>query len=465
MTDDTAPFEPQLDGFPSAGDASREAGRDSLEMIISDLVERHRRGEDPDLREYSRRHPHLAAELEELLPAIAAMEQWKLRQESDILRARIAGDTLPEQIGRCRILRRIGSGGMGVVFEARHETLEGAVAVKLLPSKFSRDSTFRRRFEQEARTAGRLRHPHIVPVLEHGEHDGFCYYVMPCVPAVSLRWLLGRLAEGDGVVYAEDISRACQGEAVATAGSPATTDETADVLEPDTRQNTRQNTRQEQHGSVEHSARRLERQGWQQLARIVLQVAGALHFAHRRRVIHRDIKPENLLLDAGGQVWITDFGVAGPPVEAAAADTDSPADGSLSRNLVGTLKYMAPERFEGACDRRSDLYSLGLTLYELLSLTYPFPAETRSELVEAICRTSPVPVEQLVPELPAPLAAITGMLLARDPALRYPSARALMIDLRRFLRHQPLKYAVPREARSKQTGWFRKLLSRGVLPA
>lgn len=442
MSDSADQFEVQLDGFPTGGAAPRTDCRSTLEVVLSELVERHRRGEDPDLREYVRRYPHLATELEESLLALAAIEHWKVRRESEILRSRIAGDSLPERIGSCRIVRRIGSGGMGVVYEAQHDTIPGLVAVKQLPSRFSRDSAFRRRFEQEARTVRRLRHPHIVPVLEFGEDDGFCYYVMPSVPGVSLRWLLERLASQDGAVYAEEI-------ALARGGNPA---DSPSARPPAT-----------ETGEGGPTPRRLERNSWWQLARIALQVAGALQYAHRRNVIHRDIKPENLLLDAAGRVWITDFGVAGPPVDAETASQLSSGPDARLRNadgLVGTLKYMAPERFRGECDGRSDIFSLGMTLYELVTLQYPFDCSSRTELASALCTRSPAPIRDLVPDCPPELAAIVEMMLARDVNFRYVSTAALISDLRRFLKHRPLEHAVVRQPVRRNSGWFRRLLER-----
>ena len=169
---------------------------------------------------------------------------------------------------------------------------------------------------------------------------------------------------------------------------------------------------------------------FREIARIGSQVADALEYAHRRGVLHRDIKPSNLLLDAMGNVWVTDFGLA---------KLEEGDDLSQSRELVGTLRYMAPERFRGKSDRRGDIYSLGATLYELLVFRPPFEDLDQIRLIERIRDERPAPPRQLGKSIPRDLETIVLKTLAKDPEDRFGSAGELADELRRFVEGRTIR--------------------------
>ena len=166
------------------------------------------------------------------------------------------------------------------------------------------------------------------------------------------------------------------------------------------------------------------------VARVGLQVAEALDYAHQHGILHRDIKPSNLLLDAHGMVWVTDFGLA-----KVASDSDLTRTG----DVVGTIRYMAPERFEGRCDVRADIYALGLTLYELLALRPAFEAEDRHALIRQMTQEEPRPLRQVDPTVPRDLDTIVHTAIARDPKDRYATAADLRDELERFLADRPIR--------------------------
>ena len=174
----------------------------------------------------------------------------------------------------------------------------------------------------------------------------------------------------------------------------------------------------------------LDRPYFTRVARIGRQVAEALEYANRQGVLHRDIKPSNLLLDTAGNVWVADFGLA------KTADAD---DLTVTGDLVGTLRYMAPERFQGQCDARSDVYSLGLSLYELVALHPAFMETDRYKLIERIRREQPAPLKKLAPRVPRDLETIIHKAIQIEPPRRYATAAALADDLRRFLEDQPIQ--------------------------
>ena len=167
-----------------------------------------------------------------------------------------------------------------------------------------------------------------------------------------------------------------------------------------------------------------------EVARLGAQVADALAYAHKRGVLHRDIKPSNLLLDAVGNVWITDFGLA---------KFEEGEDLSQSQDLVGTLRYMAPERFRGVSDRRCDIYSLGATLYELLTLRPAFESADRLRLIDQIVHEPTVPPRQLDRKIPRDLETIVLKALAKDPNHRFASADEMAAELRRFVEYRPIR--------------------------
>jgi serine/threonine protein kinase len=177
------------------------------------------------------------------------------------------------------------------------------------------------------------------------------------------------------------------------------------------------------------------------VARIGIQAAEALHYAHGQRILHRDVKPSNLLLDLQGTVWITDFGLA------KAADEENLTH---TGDLLGTLRYMAPERFQGRSDVRSDIYALGLTLYEMLALRAAFEGSDRNSLIHKVTSESPPPLRKLDPRVPRDLETIVAKAIDREPARRYQMAGEMAEDLRRFLQDKPIR---ARRVRLPEQAW------------
>ncbi|HUG93969.1 MAG TPA: protein kinase [Planctomycetaceae bacterium] len=534
-----------------------------------------------------------------------------------------------ERLGDYRIIREIGRGGMGVVYEAEQESLGRRVALKVLPAGVLATSSHLARFEREARSAARLHHTNIVPIYGVGRQDGLHYYVMQFIEGCGLdrvieelrrqrsgpggtaaldRAELGAVTEdggaagidagtrrgrgsngrdssaadaartllaagrapratdgdrtegaspgsdavggldaatelisgaqrsavdddatvagdeplaagdeamltiaelpvpgdearqgddlttvsesrfiGDATISEEDFAGFASGldraqirpiskstlpaDAVSDEGDESGVDETV-ALSPDAR-GTTPTTASPQAlkpdvataiapaggssepdpgardtqvvrgparvgpassitlpGDSEAGAADGAQHYWRSVARIGVQVADALAYAHRHGTLHRDIKPANLLLDRHGRVWVTDFGLA----KAAGSE-----DLTQTGDIVGTIRYMSPERFEGTSDGQSDLYGLGLTLYELLARRPAYDESGRNQLIAQVMKHAPPPLTTLDRSIPGDLATIVHKSIERDPAHRYQTARALADDLERYLDDRPIK--------------------------
>jgi serine/threonine protein kinase len=420
MNDAGDPFGADLHGLPAASDRDAPAGRDTLELLLSRFAGEVRHGLSPSIERYARRHREFASEIRELFPLVESLERWKAEKEIDCLRRNLPDKLSVRRLGNYEIVRELGRGGMGVVFEAVHAISKRRVAVKLLPWRFAAElPRWKERLRREAETIASLRHPNIVPVFSFGEYHGYSYYVMQLITGVSLDRVIRRLRETDALNYADEIRRG---------GSDGS----------------------EGPGNDEDAV--LARSSWQSFARIGAQVALALDYAHQQGVIHNDVKPANLLLESSGRVVVTDFGI-GPR-----AIIEIPAE---SDRVTGTLRYMPPERLLDRGDARSDIYSLGVTLYELITQRPPFDSVERRELAEQILHARPVRPRRLARGLPRELETVVLKAMARDPATRYSSAREFAADLLRFANGERV-HARPASPVAQLVRWCRTRIGRSA---
>ena len=388
--------------------------RDPLDLVAEEFADRCRRGETPSVTEYVARYPDLAADLRDLLPAVAQMERLKKVGRATPYLLPPADAAPPDRLGDFRIVREIGRGGMGVVYEAVQESLGRRVALKLLPAHARLDPTRRERFLREAHAAARLHHTNIVPVFGVGEEDGVPYYVMQYIPGCGLH----------------DVIAGWRGDR-----GPRTA-ATVPARRPTTRAGRADDTAKPPAKSP------LPRPGqWRAIARIALAAARALQEAHDQGVLHRDVKPGNLLIDPRGHVWVTDFGLA------KLADRDTL---TATGDVLGTLQYMAPEALRGRTDERTDVYGLGMTLYELVTRRLPFDSSNPAALIQEIAEKDPAPPRHVDPRVPRDLETIVLTAIAREPARRYATAGDLADDLEAFVQDRPIR---ARRASWADRGW------------
>jgi serine/threonine protein kinase len=381
-----------------------------LNEALLAYVEARQAGREPDRGRFLASHPDLRDELEEFFASHDEVERLAV-----VLRAGgergapprpAAGASAADvgELGDFRLLREVGRGGMGVVYEAEQLSLRRRVALKVLPFAAALDPRQLQRFKNEALAAAHLRHENIVPVYMVGEERGVHYYAMQFVEGRSLAHLIAELRVQTAACPKQSANGHPEGAIGLT--PPAA------VL------------------STERSSGSRRYYDW--VARQGRQAALALEHAHAVGVVHRDVKPANLLLDPRGQLWVTDFGLA--HMAGATGLT-------VTGEMLGTLRYASPEQVlarQGVVDHRSDVYSLGATLYELLTLRPVFEGRDRNELLRQIADAEPRPPRSLHPSVPRELETVVLKALRKEPAERYPTARALADDLQRFLDDRPV---------------------------
>jgi eukaryotic-like serine/threonine-protein kinase len=401
------------------------SGRDPVELLADEFVRRRRQGDRPTIDEYAARFPHLADEIRNVFPALVALEQAGPSRRDGAVSGSIfpCDGSPPPAIGDYRILREIGRGAMGVVYEAEQQSLDRRVALKVLPWHAATSSIAVERFRREARAAARLHHTNIVPVFDVGEEGHVCYYAMQYIPGQPLDRVLVELRkskQGGDLNLRHRIRKPIPD--VTGKQGPVAPEETRHIAPGSTIDDL----------PAQGSSRWLvESRGsdyFRNVARLGHQVADALAYAHGRGIIHRDIKPSNLLLDTAGAVWVTDFGLA----------KTEEAGITRTGDLLGTLRYMAPERFRGECDVQADVYSLGATLYELLTLRPAYDGRDSADLIARIGNTDPVKPRSIDSSISRDLELIVVKALDRDRRHRYESAAAMAEDLRRFLGDEPI---------------------------
>ncbi len=363
-------------------------------------------------------------------------------------------EALPPEtmLGEYRLVREIGRGGMGIVYEAEQASLGRCVALKVLSGTAALDPMKLQRFRVETQAVAQLNHPHIVPIFAVGSERGTHYYAMQFIEGPTLaevihqqsRFGRGGGGESNGAPNSFVTGRIHSSQTGA-ASVPSANGAGEGKLEISPSRSSAPGT---------SSSR--GRGAFRALARLAIQAAEALDHAHAMGILHRDIKPSNLLIDARGNLWVTDFGLARFQNEPGLTRTG---------DLLGTLRYIPPELVTGhrmVYDPRSDIYSLGATFYELLTLRPVFDGRDRPSLLRQIAEEEPTPPRRVEPTIPRDLETIVLKALEKEPDRRYTTAHELAEDLRCFLEDQTIRARRPTSF-ERAAKWARR--HRAVLEA
>ncbi|MCH9003148.1 MAG: serine/threonine protein kinase, partial [Planctomycetes bacterium] len=330
------------------------------------------------------------------------------------------------------IIDELGRGGMGVVYRARQVSLDREVALKVLPSIAPPGSRASQRFQTEAKAAARLNHTNIVPIFAQGEQDGHYYYAMKLVEGVPLDAVIKSHPELLSSTHASKSGNMAR--KLAADRKPS-----AEFSVPSEAPQRDDQPRRHQRS----------RQDFCFLAGLMAEVADGLAHAHANGILHRDIKPHNLIFGADGHLHITDFGLAyikGDPHV------------TMTGEIMGTPSYVSPEQARGevgGIDDRTDIFSLGVTLYELATGRRPFEGETRDQILHAVCDLEPQRPRVVEPRIPPDLETICLKAIEKKPADRYQSAVAMTEDLRRFAEGRPI-LARRTSLAKKAVKWMRR---------
>jgi len=317
----------------------------------------------------------------------------------------------------------IGRGGMGTVYRAWQRSLQRVVALKVLDQHTSASPAAVQRFQREAQAAAKLHHTYIVPIYAQGEDQGTYFYAMELVEGESLADIIRRMGDRqtadtatvdlDETVLLKRDGSGTSIDGAQTAGTASETDSAVTLAVNETLPATADY--------------------FENVARQMAHIADALDYAHQHGVIHRDIKPHNLLLGSDGRLRISDFGLA--------RLAEQPGV-TITGEVIGSPLYMSREQISGemsAVDHRTDIYSLGATMYEWLCLQPPYPGETRERVIGLILSGDAVPVRAHNPHVPVDLETICMRAIEQDRHRRYSSAGAMRDDLRRFLDRRPIR--------------------------
>jgi serine/threonine protein kinase len=452
-------------GAPQAAALSRQPSASPEESrvirAVQDYLALMEVGRQPERKEFVNRYPDIAEALAECLAGLdfvhaAAPELSRPPGDAGAL----GNIPLALPLGDFRLVREIGRGGMGVVYEAEQLSLSRRVALKVLPFAAALDAKQLQRFKNEAQAAAHLHHTNIVPVFGVGCERGVHFYAMQFIEGQTLAALIRQLRHAAGLDAAEP--EGCGADAAALpqalASGQLAPASRSRAEEPPTGPYTHLPAQAQAPpaaatpqpaapGSTERSTK--DPAFFRTVANLGVQAAEALEHAHQLGVVHRDIKPANLLVDAGGRLWVTDFGLA---------HVQSQVGLTMTGDLVGTLRYMSPEQALAKrviIDHRTDIYSIGVTLYELLTLQPAFGGNDRQELLRQIAFEEPRPPRRRNQSMPAELETIVLKAMEKNPGERYATAQQLADDLERFLKDEPIwakRPTLPQRARK----WARR---------
>ncbi len=448
-------------------DPTLDPNEDEVIQAVKQYMQLLESGSAPLIDQFVARYPHISGPLQIALEGLAMVHHGgdgpsmpsplmpSLNPEVNLTMGLPSGfqptdkEFTGKPIGDFQIVSEIGRGGMGVVYEAIQLSLNRRVALKVLPFASGLDKVRLQRFRNEAHAAAQLHHTNIVPVYAVGSERGMHYYAMQLIDGSTMAELIERMRsarKNSANEHSGSAKRKTDSAADSRANSPASKSSARagnpSIKELDETFRAASSTMIRSNSS---NNRYIE-----SMVEMTVQAAEALQHAHQYGVIHRDIKPGNLLIDQTGKIWVTDFGLA----------QIQHADAQLTRSgdHIGTLRYMSPEQAIGdrdVMDHRSDIYSLGVTLYELLTLEPAIRGENYREMLNHVAEQEPIAPRLINASIPQDLDTIIRKAISKEPSQRYTSAQAFADDLQRWLDNKPIS-AKPPTAWQRLAKWRKR---------
>lgn len=431
-----------LENDPYLPDLADDSNDEKFDALICQISEKLDHGTRVKLEDYEQRHPAFAARLRRIWPTLMALADLGHgnhdRTETDSGNSPNAG-----LLGDFQIIREAGRGGMGVVYEATQVSLGRRVALKVLPFASVMDQRQLQRFKNEAMAAAALDHPNIVKVFATGCERSIHFYAMHFIEGQTLADVIAAIQMDESDEAGPGSSRSATESAINIGCGVEPSQGTRSTITPSAE------TRKEVQAAISTVASTRHREYYRSVAEIGKQAAHALDYAHGLGIVHRDIKPSNLMLDAMGRCWVTDFGLA---------MVESSPNLTMTGDVLGTLRYMSPEQAMAkrvVVDHRTDIYSLGATLYELLTLKPVLRGEDRQELLRQLTYDEPLSPRKVVRSIPVELETIILKALAKRATDRYETAAQFANDLDAFLTDRPIAAQRPGPLRRARKWMYR----------
>jgi tetratricopeptide (TPR) repeat protein len=385
-----------------------------IEQIVQQFVDAQLRGENPNIDEFVKQYPGLEDRIRQRIHNLREIDglfaSLMQPEESDFQDTPAEHDLVGQKLGDFEIVKLIGRGGMGAVFLARQISLDRDVALKVVSDISGARGKSLERFKREAKVLAKISHPNIVPIYEVGEQGPYSYFAMEHIKGVSLDKILTSIRNAKPGDKASDIMRKCL-------------ETQAEVYE---------GKKQTDSGTVAE----INTSYIVNISKIIVNIASALDYAHKRGILHRDIKPSNILIDSNGTPKLVDFGLA--RVETQQTIT-------ISGEFFGTPNYVSPEQINKpeTVDCRSDVYSLAATYYECLTLHPPFEGNTVNETLTRVISKEAIPPKKYCPRLSTDFNTVLLHALEKSSQDRYQTAADFAADIENILEFKPIAAKMP----------------------
>jgi tetratricopeptide (TPR) repeat protein len=385
-----------------------------IEQVVQQFVDAQLRGENPNINDFVKQYPGLEDKIRQRIQNLREIDGLfaSLMQpdDSDFQDTPAEHNLIGQKLGDFEIVRIIGRGGMGAVFLARQVSLDREVALKVVSDISGARGKTIERFKREAKVLAKISHPNIVPIYEVGEEGPYSYFAMEHIKGTSLDKILASIRNAKPGDKASDVMHKCL-------------EAQAEVY--DGKQQTDSGTRAE-----------IDTEYIINISKIIINIASALDYAHKRGILHRDVKPSNILIDSNGTPKLVDFGLA-------KAETQQTI--TISGEFFGTPNYVSPEQINKpeTVDCRSDVYSLAATYYECLTLHPPFEGNTVNETLTRVISREAIPPKKYCPRLSTDFNTVLMHALEKLPDDRYPTAADFANDIKNLLEFKPITAKKP----------------------